>query len=190
MNYFEKVNMAEQEGKKESKKNNDEDLLLKLYEQDCNNYRYQDSLRWSRFKVAMTMEALFLAIAFTNTIVNSSILYYRGTILLLLSFLIYIIFTLARKDSEDSKAFMKRIMIFEKSLIEKTGKKELEFKTNPVRFIPILRKMRGESLMKVIIWIICILNIFITLCWYFGWIFPHFLFSNSINTHQILTRGS
>jgi hypothetical protein len=78
---------------------------------------------------------------------------------------------------------------FEKSLITKTGKEELKFETNPVRFLPFIPKMKGERLMKAIIWLISIINIIITLCWYFGWIFPDLLFDAGINPHPILSPG-
>jgi len=78
---------------------------------------------------------------------------------------------------------------FEKCLITKTGKEELKFKTNPVRFLPFIPKLNGKCLMQTIIWLISIFNIIITLCWYFGWTFPDLLFYAGSNPHPILSPG-
>lgn len=84
-----------------------------IYDQDCNFYRYQDGLRWGRFKVATTIEAAFLYAGYNVdglSDLQRLVVVFFGV--LLVSLLIFA----SNRDAVNSNAHLDRMKIFENEI--------------------------------------------------------------------------
>lgn len=82
-----------------------------VYDQDWNNCRYQDQLRWSRFKTISLIEGAFLYGSRTTNLESKEILY----VLILGTILVFIVSALAIKDESDARSHIERTKRFEDS---------------------------------------------------------------------------
>ncbi len=99
----------------------DDKREFEIYKQDCEFYRHQDKMMWSRFQTAATIEAALLFSRF-STLVESALQrhvpFLGGPILLLnmvvaTALLVLVLFSVSLKDLEDSRRHLKRIRDFE-----------------------------------------------------------------------------
>ncbi len=98
-----------------------DDREFEIYRQDCEFYRHQDRLMWSRFRTAAIIEAVLLFSRFSPLAENAlqrQVSLLGGPILLLnmvvaAALLILILFSVSLKDIEDSRRHLKRIREFE-----------------------------------------------------------------------------
>lgn len=96
---------------------------LEIYKQDCQFYRHQDRLMWSRFRTAAIVEGVLLFSRFSALVENAlqrHVPLLGGPILLLnlvvaAALLILVLFSVCLKDLEDSRRHLKRIREFERS---------------------------------------------------------------------------
>lgn len=94
---------------------------LEIYKQDCEFYRHQDKLMWSRIRTAAIIEAALLYSRFSTLIENTLQRHVPllGSPILLLNIvvaaalLVLILFSISLKDLEDSRRHLKRIREFE-----------------------------------------------------------------------------
>jgi hypothetical protein len=86
----------------------------KVYDQEWQNYRSQDNLRWSRFQTVALIEGAYLAAIYTTTLSPG-----RGLFLAFFaSALVSILCWLAYKDSEHADRHLDRARLLEKELVE------------------------------------------------------------------------
>lgn len=96
---------------------------FEIYKQDCQFYRHQDRLMWSRFRTAAIIEAVLLFSRFSTLVENAlqrHVPLLGGPILLLnmvvaAALLVLVLFSVSLKDLEDSRRHLKRIREFELS---------------------------------------------------------------------------
>ena len=119
-------------------------MAEKIYSQDCEFYRYQDQLRWSRFKTASIVEGF----VFTGIYKLSLPLPDLKIFMIIGFFLVLILLLLSWKDMLDAKFHMYRIRKYEEKHLNSTPKKSC-------------RIFKGEHLMISAIFVINILNIYI-----------------------------
>lgn len=80
-----------------------------IYKQDCESFRYEDRLYWSRFQTLTVIEGAAIGVIFTNYIKGgAAIAIAFGTF-----FLVALIMLLALKGRGDSKNFLKRMDEYE-----------------------------------------------------------------------------
>ena len=90
--------------------NNSSEINKAIYEQDCESYRYQDGLKWSRFQTAATIEGAVLIAVFQVNLVQL-----EQRILMAFGFLLILIICLmSMKDETDASSYEDRIKKFEK----------------------------------------------------------------------------
>ncbi len=118
-----------------------------VYEQDCEFYRYQDRIKWSRFQTVAAIEGVILYIIY-----NVIYIWYKVTFEIFIFFifaglLVFIVNLLAVKDENDANSHLKRIKDFEKE--------GLQLKTEKVCGVT------GSKLMKYAICLINLFNVFV-----------------------------
>ena len=94
---------------------------FEVYKQDCEFYRHQDGLMWSRFRTAVIVEAVLLFSRFSTYAENAlqrHVPVLGGPLLLLnmvvaAALLVLVLFSISLKDLEDSRRHLKRIREFE-----------------------------------------------------------------------------
>ena len=80
-----------------------------IYTQDCESFRYEDRLYWSRFQTLTIIEGAAIGVLLTNYIKGiPAIIIAFGTF-----FLVSLVLILALKDRNDSKNFIDRISDYE-----------------------------------------------------------------------------
>lgn len=96
---------------------NSEDIRV-IYQQDCESFRYQDKLFWSRFQTLIVIEGAAIGVILSKTFQNCP-----AKILAFGMFLLCVLISLlAIKDRNDSKNFINRISEYESN-----------FKVQPIR---------------------------------------------------------
>lgn len=83
-----------------------------LYQQDCEFYRYQDSLRWSRFRTITAIEGSWLYFVYSD-LFSKAIVVEKNLILLAGALLILAICLLSCKDMDDAQRHLDRLKTFE-----------------------------------------------------------------------------
>jgi hypothetical protein len=93
-----------------------EEFTKAVYEQDCQSWRHQDNLQWSRFQTAATIEAGTLYVLYQTTIshVEKAVFAPFGFMLVL------IVCLLAWKDNRDAHAHLSRTLTIQHSVQEWT----------------------------------------------------------------------
>lgn len=94
---------------------------FEIYKQDCEFYRHQDGLMWSRFRTAAIIEAALLFSRFSTIVENAlqrHIPLLGGPILILnmvvaAALLVLVLFSVSLRDLENSRRHLKRIREFE-----------------------------------------------------------------------------
>ncbi len=94
---------------------------FEIYKQDCEFYRHQDRLMWSRFRTAAIIEVVLLVSRFSTLVENAlqrHVPLLGGPILILnmvvaSALLVLVMFSISLKDLEDSRRHLKRIRAFE-----------------------------------------------------------------------------
>lgn len=82
-----------------------------IYQQDCESFRYQDKLLWSRFQTLSVVEG-----AVASALFIAKIEHIAGILTAFVGLLVVFLFcVIAYKDHKDSKLFINRIMNFEQS---------------------------------------------------------------------------
>jgi hypothetical protein len=115
-----------------------------VYQQDWENVRYQDNLRWSRFQTISVIEGAFLYAAY-----NGNLNHFEALIIVSLgSILVLIVSLLAIKDGYDAESHLERMLALETTLVDCRIKPKKLF-----------RKIRGQHLTKFAILIINIFNL-------------------------------
>ena len=92
-----------------------------IYKQDCEFYRHQDRLMWSRLRTAAIIEAVLLFSRFSTLVENAlqrHVPLLGGPLLLLnmvvaAALLVLVLFSVSLKDLEDSRRHLRRIREFE-----------------------------------------------------------------------------
>lgn len=89
----------------------DEDQRV-VYQQDCESFRYQDKLLWSRFQTLSAIEgAVVWALLYSSISgVSSIVIAFAATIV------VFLFCVIAYKDYKDSKLFIDRVSEFEKNV--------------------------------------------------------------------------
>ena len=127
--------------------------LLELERQDC---RYQDGLRWSRYRMVGFIELAFLAGAYGAGGALAKHTWPSVVLTIFGSFLVFLVTLIAMKDKRDTGGYMIRVKQIEKSL----GYPEFE-----------TQRVLGMSASQTFNFILILLNIF-------NWlgVVPYFLF--------------
>jgi hypothetical protein len=90
---------------------NDDDLREAMYAQDCQSWRHQDVLQWSRFQTAATIEAGMLYGLYQTAI---SISAREKAVFAVFTFLLVLIVSLlALKDNLDARSLLNRAISVE-----------------------------------------------------------------------------
>ena len=89
---------------------NNSEINKAIYDQDCEFYRYQDGLMWSRFQTASLIEGAVLAGLYQTGLGQFE---QRG--LMIFGFLlVLVVCLLSLKDQNDAYSHLDRVMKFEK----------------------------------------------------------------------------
>ena len=121
----------------------------KAYDQECQNMRYQDGLRWSRFQTVTVIEGAYLAVIYTT---NFGSQHSRSLALALFaSLVIFFICLLAIKDGNDAEMHLDRVRKLEK---------DMEVPAVTSRYV---LGMRGKTMMVVVIVLLNIFNIVVAI---------------------------
>ena len=134
------------------------ELDVEIYKQDCEFYRHQDRLGWSRFRTAIAIEGGLL-LARLSTMMTNPFQHYAplldGPLLMLTlttaaAVMTLVFFSLSLKDRVDARRHLKRIKEFEKGnpLTEET------------RFI-----VSGTNLMLTVIIAVSVVNVLVIVSW-------------------------
>jgi hypothetical protein len=105
--------LGEKMRRKDMEDNPESQDIHVLYEQDCEFYRYQDSLRWSRYQTAALVEGALLYGLYNlphATLWELRLLMIAGFLLVL------IVSLLSLKDTKDANSHLNRIKSYEKEL--------------------------------------------------------------------------
>jgi len=86
--------------------------LRMVYQQACENMRFQDDLRWSRFKTISVIEGAFLLALYQFQLrpIESLVIALLGSLLAL------IVSLLEMKDGEDARCYYRRSVELEKEM--------------------------------------------------------------------------
>ena len=122
--------------------------LLAIYHEDCEFCRYQDNLRWSRFRTAATVEGAVLAVLFAMPGLSGITLWQTRIVIIFGFALVLVICLLALKDQWDARVHLERMMEFEKARAPFPER----------RVSPILR---GSCLMGAAVLIINVFNLLV-----------------------------
>ncbi len=117
-----------------------------VYQQDYENIRYQDDLRWSRFKTISVIEGAFLYAAYSDKLGPVEALF----IIIFGSILVSIVSLLAVKDGRDAESHIERVKILEATMT-----------IRPITTRPLFGKVRGAHLTKIALLIINVFNILV-----------------------------
>jgi len=116
-----------------------------VYQQDCESFRYQDKLLWSRFQTLSVIEG-----AVAGTVLLSGI---KGIPAIIIAFVglivVFLICVLAYKDHGDSKLFTTRLSKFERD----SGADPIE----PKRVLG----MNAKTAIRVIFGILLVFNVYL-----------------------------
>ncbi|MGH7492146.1 MAG: hypothetical protein ACREOO_07105 [bacterium] len=117
-----------------------------VYQQACENMRYQDDLRWSRFKTISIIEGAFLLALYQFQLkpIESLVIAVFGSVLVL------IVSLMTLKDTNDSFVYY----LYANELQKMMGIQTLSFK-------PVLGKVRGKHLMIFALAVINLFNILV-----------------------------
>ncbi len=121
-----------------------DDNLREIYKQDCEFYRYQDRLKWSRFQTIAMIEGAFLYAIFKVELSPSEALVWSvfGALLVLITSVV------SYKDEADALSYMDRVKIFEEKFLKLKSRATSKF-------------LRGYVLMRATIVIINLLNVLV-----------------------------
>lgn len=126
------------------KKNSLIDINSTIYGQDCENYRYQDGLKWSRFQTASTIEGAILFALYQSGFTRS-----ETVIIMIFGFLLVMaICFLSLKDEVSADKYFDRMEKFEKS-----GEKLVQRKWN--------KFLSGRILLRFCIVLLNVFNIIV-----------------------------
>jgi hypothetical protein len=89
-----------------------DDLKRAVYEQDCQSWRHQDNLQWSRFQTAATIEAGTLYVLYQTKISHGEKLIFA----FFGFWLVLIVCLLAWKDNRDAHAHLSRTVAIQNSV--------------------------------------------------------------------------
>lgn len=90
---------------------NDEERTRAIYDQDCEFYRYQDGLMWSRFQTAAVVEGALLYAVYGDQLTLS--VCERILLSLAGALLVFVLCMLSLKDNSDADRHIRRIRDFE-----------------------------------------------------------------------------
>jgi hypothetical protein len=123
-----------------------EENVRTVYQQDYESVRYQDNLRWARFKTISVIEGAFLYATYGSALspVEALLITILGSILVL------IVSLLAVKDGLDVESHFERIHILETTMM-----------IPPFNARQLLWKIRGKHLTKIALIIINLFNILV-----------------------------
>ncbi|OGO01702.1 MAG: hypothetical protein A2Y90_02450 [Chloroflexi bacterium RBG_13_52_12] len=122
-----------------------------IYEQDCEGFRYQDKLFWSRFQTLSVIEGALIWVTFWGELVDPI----QHAISIGASLIILIVCLAALKDQQDAKIFLDRMDEYEKYL-----------KVTPIRPKKLLKLIDGILISRTVTGLVTLFNIFIILCSY------------------------
>jgi hypothetical protein len=96
---------------------------FEIYKQDCEFYKHQDRMMWSRFRTVAIIEAALLFSRFSSLVENAlqrHVPLLGGPVLLLnmvvaAALLVLVLFAVSLKDLDDSRRHLKRIREFERN---------------------------------------------------------------------------
>jgi hypothetical protein len=131
------------------------EAVLQVYQQDCENVRYQDALRWSRFQTVAAIEGGALYAVLGADLGRPLTLW----ILLASLLLIVLLAMLAKKDQNDMRAHIDRLRRLEN---------ELEVR-NLVPG-PAVLGLRGGDMMSIAIAVLLVGHILLTSTVAAGWV--------------------
>jgi len=139
---------------------NDDKLRMAIYEQDCQSLRHQDTLTWSRFQTAATIEAGMLFGLYNQTWLSITPVE-RIALAFVASLLVLIVSSLAIKDNRDARGHLKRVTEFETPIAPWT----------PVSaFLP----LSGKWLLWIAVLVINVVNLLVVVKFVKA-AFPHWL---------------
>ena len=124
---------------------NDENIR-RVYEQDCENARYQDNLRWSRFKTISLIEGFFLVAAYQGDLRPFDVL----IVVCFGCSLVLIVSLLAIKDGFDVDSYFDRI-----------NEVEAMMAVRPIKFKRLFNRVRGKHLHIIAVVIVNLFNLIV-----------------------------